>query len=106
MVASKKITCISLYENTFSNWLSILGPSEPRNLNFTSASTSSLTLQWNEPSSLNGILTNYSLSWKRTDGEGSETSKLLPNDSLSYQISNLNSNKEYEVTISVRKFVG
>ena len=78
------------------------GPSEPQNLASSSSSTSSLTVNWDEPADLNGILTDYSISWKRTDGKDSEVFKLLPNDTLSYQITGLKSNTEYQVTVYVR----
>ena len=77
------------------------GPSEPQNLEVTSSSTSSLSLQWDEPEELNGILTNYTISWWRTDGKDGKGSKELPYDTQAYTITGLKQNKEYEVELSV-----
>ena len=45
---------------------SLIVPTEPRSLKIVSVNSSSVTLQWSPPETLNGIITHYSLQFDAT----------------------------------------
>ena len=83
---------------------SFWGPSEPENLTATPYS-GQLQLTWEEPKSANGDIDYYKLSWKRTDGKGSESSHTFKNDgrelNYSIPIASLDGGYQYQFEVKV-----
>ena len=90
-----------IYGSLFSICYIFLEPKNPRMVKVTHRTDSTITLQWDRPETINGVLTQYKVYYENVTKQYHVTiKKNLQNTTLRYQLTNLNVATKYTLTVS------
>ncbi|KAG8183435.1 hypothetical protein JTE90_023191 [Oedothorax gibbosus] len=82
-------------------------PSAPLNLNLTSSTNASISVQWEEPIPTNGPILGYFIRWEKTlDSKDNKSSLFNQTASLNYEIVDLDPYTNYSIKISAKTKAG
>ena len=89
------------YGSLFSICYIFLAPKNPLMVKVTHRTDSTITLQWDRPETINGVLTQYKVFYENVTKQYHVTiKKNLQNTTLRYQLTNLKFATKYTVTVS------
>ena len=84
----------------------IIAPTAPKSLMIVSITDTTVSLSWMPPITINGIITQYQLQYRRSDSSTNITSLNVTNDTLTYTVTGLSSNAKYLFTVRAFTVVG
>ncbi|XP_078800475.1 protein sidekick-1 isoform X2 [Oryzias latipes] len=81
-------------------------PGPVHQLTFTEILDTTVRVSWAEPKEKNGIITGYTLWWEVPGVESSLVERSLPNSTLQYQLTGLNSTTKYTIQVAALTAAG
>lgn len=80
-------------------------PTAPRSLMIVDVTDTTVTLSWMSPDPPNGIITNYRVQYRRSDSSSPDYNSINTN-SLTYTVTGLTTNTEYDFRVRADTVVG